>query len=244
MGAERERFAPVRQRLIRVHPSTGRKSLFLASHAGGIVGWPTDEAPDVDANVFHHKAELVVVFGRAGGHIPEAQAMEYVFGFTCGVDVSARMPPPLGSRGIDRTRMPVTGHKSYNGFSPLGPWIASVDEIGNPEKLDVKLWVGGELGPNFNTSDLAHSIAESIAWATALTPVQPGDVLFMGTNHQGLGGLESRPPPSRTGIDPGQPAAAGRPERVRLQSRSAWSVKALRFSSVASTQFVPSGRTT
>src|SRR5579859_3475070 len=146
--------------------------------------------PDVDANIFHHEAELVVVFGKAGDHIPEADAMDYVFGFTCGVDVSARMPPPPGGRGIDRTRMPVAEHKSYNGFSPLGPCITTRDEIGNPENLDVKLWVSGELRPNYNTSDLAHSIAESIAWATALTPVQPGDVLFMGTNHQGLGALQ------------------------------------------------------
>ena len=43
---------------------------------------------------------------------------------------------------------------------------------------------------NYNTSDLAHSIAESIAWATAITPVQPGDVLFIGTNHQGLGAMQ------------------------------------------------------
>jgi 2-keto-4-pentenoate hydratase/2-oxohepta-3-ene-1,7-dioic acid hydratase in catechol pathway len=147
--------------------------------------------PEVDANIFHHEAELVVVFGRAGDHIPEAQAMEYVFGFTCGVDVSARMPPrPGGGGGIDRTKMPLSGPKSYNGFSPLGPCITTKDEIGDPEKLDVKLWVSGELRPNYNTSDLAHSIAESIAWATAITPVEPGDVLYMGTNHQGLGALQ------------------------------------------------------
>jgi 2-keto-4-pentenoate hydratase/2-oxohepta-3-ene-1,7-dioic acid hydratase in catechol pathway len=147
--------------------------------------------PDVDANIFHHEAELVVLFGKAGDHIPEAHAMDYVFGFACGVDVSARMPPPPGGGGgIDRTRMPLAAHKSYNGFSPLGPCITTSDEIGDPEKLDVKLWVSGELRPNYNTSDLAHSIAESIAWATALTPVQSGDVLFMGTNHQGLGALQ------------------------------------------------------
>jgi 2-keto-4-pentenoate hydratase/2-oxohepta-3-ene-1,7-dioic acid hydratase in catechol pathway len=147
--------------------------------------------PDVDANIFHHEAELVVVFGKSGDHIPESQAMEYVFGFTCGVDVSARMPPASGGGGgIDRSRMPVSGHKSYNGFTPLGPCITTRDEIGDPEHLDVKLWVSGELRPNYNTSDLAHSIAESIAWATAMTPVQPGDVLFMGTNHQGLGALQ------------------------------------------------------
>ena len=50
--------------------------------------------------------------------------------------------------------------------------------------------MSGELRPNYNTSDLAHSIAESIAWATAITPVEPGDVLWMGTNHQGLGALQ------------------------------------------------------
>jgi 2-keto-4-pentenoate hydratase/2-oxohepta-3-ene-1,7-dioic acid hydratase in catechol pathway len=68
-----------------------------------------------------------------------------------------------------------------------------VDEIGNPEKLDVKLWVGGELGPNYNTSDLAHSIAESIAWATALTPVQPGDVPFGAPTTRGSAGWNPVP---------------------------------------------------
>ena len=62
--------------------------------------------------------------------------------------------------------------------------------MGDPQSLDVKLWVSGELRPNYNTSDLAHSIAESIAWATNITPVEPGDVLYMGTNHQGLGALQ------------------------------------------------------
>ncbi len=162
---------------------------FLKSTDSIVGNGATVVLPDVDANIFHHEAELVVVFGRGGDHIPEAQAMDYIFGFTCGVDVSARMPLRPGG-GIDRTRMPLAGHKSYNGFSPLGPCITTRDAIGDPEKLDVRLWVNGELRPNYNTSDLAHSIAESIAWATAITPVQPGDVLFMGTNHQGLGALQ------------------------------------------------------
>ena len=164
---------------------------FLKSTDSIVGSGATVVLPDVDANIFHHEPELVVVFGKAGDHIPENQVMEYVFGFTCGVDVSARMPPVPGrAGGIDRTRMPVSGHKSYNGFSPLGPCITTRDDIGDPGQLDVKLWVSGELRPNYNTSDLAHSISESIAWATALTPVLPGDVLFMGTNHQGLGALQ------------------------------------------------------
>jgi len=149
--------------------------------------------PEIDANIFHHEAELVVVFGRAGSNIPVAQALDYVFGYTGSVDVSARMPPSSGSGGgggRDLTKMPLSAGKSYNGFAPLGPCIVPKDEVGDAEALDIKLWVNGELRPNYNTSDLAHSIAESIAFATAITPVEPGDVLYMGTNHQGLGALQ------------------------------------------------------
>jgi len=147
--------------------------------------------PEVDANIFHHEAELVVVFGRAGRNIPQAQALDYVFGYTAGVDVSARMPPSgAGGGGRDVTKMPISGGKSHNGFAVLGPAIVPKDEVGDAQTLDVKLWVNGELRPNYNTSDAAHSIAESIAWATAITPVEPGDVLYMGTNHQGLGSMQ------------------------------------------------------
>jgi 2-keto-4-pentenoate hydratase/2-oxohepta-3-ene-1,7-dioic acid hydratase in catechol pathway len=102
------------------------------------------------------------------------------------------MPPSPGGAGGGRdiTKMLLSGGKSYNGFSPLGPAIVPKDEVGDAQKLDIKLWVNGELRGNYNTSDAAHSIAESIAWATAITPVQPGDVLFMGTNHQGLGAMQ------------------------------------------------------
>jgi 2-keto-4-pentenoate hydratase/2-oxohepta-3-ene-1,7-dioic acid hydratase in catechol pathway len=64
------------------------------------------------------------------------------------------------------------------------------DEIADPYNLQVQLWVNGELRPNYNTSDLAHTIPESVEWATSIESVAPGDVLFMGTNHQGLGALQ------------------------------------------------------
>jgi 2-keto-4-pentenoate hydratase/2-oxohepta-3-ene-1,7-dioic acid hydratase in catechol pathway len=150
--------------------------------------------PEIDANIFHHEAELVIVFGRAGQDIPAAEAMDYVFGYTCGVDVSARMPPSPqgggGGGGPRGTTMPISTPKSHSTFSPLGPCIATKDEVPDPHNLDIRLWVGEELRPNYNTSDLAHSIPESIEWATHITPVEPGDVLFMGTNHQGLGAMQ------------------------------------------------------
>ena len=144
--------------------------------------------PDIDANIFHHEAELVLVFGKGGKDIPASEAMDHVFGYTAGVDVSARMPTPGGGR-VPNT-LPVAEHKSHPTFCPLGPCIVTRDEIADPEKLQVTLSVDGELRVNYNTDDLAHSIAESIEFVAAIEEISPGDVLFMGTNHQGLGAMQ------------------------------------------------------
>ena len=144
--------------------------------------------PDVDANIFHHEAELVLVFGRGGKGIPASEAMDYVFGYTAGVDVSARMPG--GSGGRVPNTLPIAEHKSHPTFCPLGPCIVTRDEIAHPENLQITLSVDGELRVNYNTDDLAHSIAESIEYVAAIEEISPGDVLFMGTNHQGLGAMQ------------------------------------------------------
>ena len=72
----------------------------------------------------------------------------------------------------------------------MGPCIATKDELANPENVQVTLSVDGEVRPNYNTNDLAHSIAESIEYVAAIEEISPGDVLFMGTNHQGLGAMQ------------------------------------------------------
>ena len=144
--------------------------------------------PDVDANIFHHEAELVLIFSKGGKDIPASEAMDYVFGYTAGVDVSARMPG--GSGGRVPNTLPIAEHKSHPTFCPLGPCIVTRDEIADPEKLQVTLSVDGELRVNYNTDDLAHSVAESIEYVAAIEEISPGDVLFIGTNHQGLGAMQ------------------------------------------------------
>ena len=144
--------------------------------------------PDIDANIFHHEAELVLIFSKGGKDIPASEAMDYVFGYTAGVDVSARMPATGGGR-VPNT-LPISEHKSHPTFCPLGPCIVTKDEIADPEKLQVTLSVDGELRVNYNTDDLAHSIAESIEYVAAIEEISPGDVLFIGTNHQGLGAMQ------------------------------------------------------
>ena len=156
------------------------KSLHSILGPGGAV-----VLPDIDANIFHHEAELVLVFGKG---VPASEAMDYVFGYTAGVDVSARMPAPGGGRAPNT--LPIAEHKSHPTYCPLGPCIVTKDEIADPEKLQVTLSVDGEVRGNYNTDDLAHSIAESIEYVAAIEEISAGDVLFMGTNHQGLGAMQ------------------------------------------------------
>ena len=159
------------------------KSLHSVLGPGGTV-----VLPEIDANIFHHEAELVLVFGRGGKNIPAAEAMDHVFGYSAGVDVSARMPG--GSGGREPNILPIAEHKSHPTFCPLGPCIVTKDEIEDPEKLQVTLSVNDELRVDYNTDDLAHSIAESIEYVTSIEEISPGDVLFIGTNHQGLGAMQ------------------------------------------------------
>lgn len=136
--------------------------------------------PDYDFNICHHEAELVAIIGRQGRHVSEAEAYSYVFGYTAGIDVSAR-----GSYN-GNTRL----GKSYDGFKPIGPCIVTADDIPNPHDLRVRLSVDGQLRQDYNTSDMAYKIPECLAYWSSITSLMPGDILFVGTNHQGLGPLQ------------------------------------------------------
>jgi 2-keto-4-pentenoate hydratase/2-oxohepta-3-ene-1,7-dioic acid hydratase in catechol pathway len=80
--------------------------------------------------------------------------------------------------------------KSRDGFAPIGPWLVTADEIADPQKLDIRLWVNGVLKQSFNTSDMAHNIARCIEWASHIHTLHPGDILATGTNHRGLGAFQ------------------------------------------------------
>ena len=68
----------------------------------------------------------------------------------------------------------------------IGPYLVTKDEIADPQKLPIKLWVNGEVKQDFNTDDMAHDIARCIEWASSIHTLEPGDILATGTNHRGL----------------------------------------------------------
>ena len=173
------------------HRKPGPMWGFLKSSTAIIGPNDTVVLPPEDVNIFHHEAELVLVFGKDGKDVKEEDAFDYVFGYTCGVDVSARMPVAPGSSIPEfQPWRGVSVHKSYDTFAPIGPTIVTIDEIPDPQNLQVKLTVNGEVRGDFNTSDMAHSIAKSIAFVSSFEGFQAGDLLYAGTNHQGLGAMQ------------------------------------------------------
>ena len=134
--------------------------------------------PDVPATIFEGEAELAIVIGKPASNVSAADAMDYVFGYTNFIDGSARGLPPPGNVFFQM--------KSRDTFAPIGPYLVTADEIEDPQKLDVKLWVNGEIKQDFNTDDMAHNIRRCIEWATSIHTLLPGDILATGTNHRGL----------------------------------------------------------
>jgi 2-keto-4-pentenoate hydratase/2-oxohepta-3-ene-1,7-dioic acid hydratase in catechol pathway len=164
---------------------------FLKSPSAIIGPGDTVVLPPDDVNIFHHEAELVLVFGLSGQAVTPEAALDHIFGYLAGVDVSARLPTNARpSVPRDHTKMPISPWKSFDTFAPIGPCIVTKDEVPDPHHLQIRLWVDGELRVNYNTDDLAHSIPESIAWASTIESFSPGDLFFIGTNHQGLGPMQ------------------------------------------------------
>ncbi len=138
--------------------------------------------PDVPATIFEGEAELAVVIGKKATNVPEAEAMSYVFGYMNFIDGSARGLPPANNVFFQA--------KSRDTFCPIGPFIVTADEVADPQNLDIRLWVNGKLMQDFNSSDMAHKIPTSIAWASSLHTLMPGDILATGTNHRGLSAFQ------------------------------------------------------
>ncbi len=138
--------------------------------------------PDVPATIFEGEAEMAVVIGKPATNVSAADAMDHVFGYVNFIDGSARGLPPAGNTFFQM--------KSRDTFAPIGPYLVTADEIADPQNLQIRLWVNGELKQDFNTDDMAHNIPRCIEWASSLHTLRPGDVLATGTNHRGLSSFQ------------------------------------------------------
>ena len=134
--------------------------------------------PDVPASIFEGEAELALVIGKRASNVKAADYKQYIFGYTCFIDGSARGLPPPGNVFFQM--------KSRATFAPMGPWLVTADEIADPQKLNIELKNNGVVMQKFNTDDMAHQIPRVIEWLSSIQTLEPGDIVATGTNHRGL----------------------------------------------------------
>jgi 2-keto-4-pentenoate hydratase/2-oxohepta-3-ene-1,7-dioic acid hydratase in catechol pathway len=130
---------------------------------GGVVRLPYTDLPT------HYEGELAIVIGRGGRDIALEDALEHVYGYTCVLDITVRSSEDRSTR------------KSFDTFTPLGPWVVTADEVGHAGDLDLRLTVNGEERQHSSTSKLIYGIAELIAYASSVMTLEPGDVIASGT---------------------------------------------------------------
>ena len=131
-----------------------------------------------------YEAELVVIVGRRCKHVTKERAPEVIFGYCAGNDVSVR------DWQLQTTQW-VLG-KSFDTHAPLGPWIVTAEELGDPHALEIRCFVNGERRQNSNTRHLIFSVFDQIAHLSRAMTLEPGDVIFTGT--PGGVGMAMSPP--------------------------------------------------
>jgi 2-keto-4-pentenoate hydratase/2-oxohepta-3-ene-1,7-dioic acid hydratase in catechol pathway len=117
-----------------------------------------------------HEAELAVVVGRRAKNLREAEALEYVFGYTCACDVTAR--------DLQRKDVQFTRAKGFDGFCPVGPWIETAM---SPAAVDVVCRVDGQLRQQGSTAQMIFPVPEILAYVSRMMTLEPGDVIVTGT---------------------------------------------------------------
>ena len=133
------------------------------------------------------ECELGVVIGRPASHVPEARAMDYVFGYTLENDMSDR-----GGRGDTRFGSDWLVTKSHDTFAPLGPFITPKEFISDIGNTAMTFVLNGEKLQEGTTAQMIHTVAEQVVYASNILTLRPGDVIATGTP-PGVGSARNPP---------------------------------------------------
>ncbi len=125
--------------------------------------------PAIEGRRIEHECELAIIIGKRGRDIPRENWAEHVFGYSCLMDIVVRGKEERVAR------------KAYDTFCPVGPWIMTADELGDPNALRGRLWVNDELRQDANTRDLVVDIPGMIEIASHIMTLEPGDIIAAGT---------------------------------------------------------------
>ena len=151
----------------------------VVTGTGTEVAWP-DYSEQVD-----YEIELAIVIGQPVKCVPPEQAAAAVAGYTIANDISARsMTFKEGRKNRPRDAyFDWLMGKWADGFMPLGPWLVTADEIGDPQNLEMELKVNGQTRQKSNTSQMIFSVGQIVSFISHLMTLEPGDVIITGTPH-------------------------------------------------------------
>jgi 2,4-didehydro-3-deoxy-L-rhamnonate hydrolase len=165
---EMQKFRDTVPGLARFSPDIEKAGIFLKSNTS-LVG-PSEGIPmRFPDRRNDHEAELVLIIGKQGSDIPKEQAWDYIAGYALGLDMTAR-------GGEDRSF-----RKSIDGYTVLGPWMITADELPNPADVPFNLHVNQEKRQDSNTSFLIFDIPRLIEFASQFYTLYPGDLYYTGT---------------------------------------------------------------
>ena len=162
------------------HPILFMKGLNALQNPGDPIILPKVAPGEVD-----YEAELAVILKKAARNVSPGEALDYVLGYTCANDISARRWQQHGGGGQ------WCRAKSFDAFCPLGPYLVTPDEIGNPNDLQIKTILNGKIMQDWTTSDMIWDVPSLISFLSEGTTLLPGTVILTGTP-QGVGIRESR----------------------------------------------------
>jgi len=163
-------------------PKKPQQTAFFKSSYAVIGEGDTMQLPDVPASIFEGEAEMALVISKRASKVKPEDAMDYVFGYMNFVDGSAR--------GLAAGMGLPYFMKCKDTFAPVGPYIVTADEVDDPHKLQIKQWNNGKVTHDYNTDDMAYTIAETVAFVTFNSTLDVGDVIAVGVNHGQLHPLQ------------------------------------------------------
>lgn len=142
--------------------------IFLKATSSVVGSGGTVRLPYSDRR-FDQEGELALVIGRTASHVSAHDANDYVAGYTILIDMTMR-------GGEDRST-----RKSFDGFTPVGPYLVTPDEAGRPEQMRLQTWVNGILRQDADVSELIWNVPRLIEYASSVMTLRPGDILTTGT---------------------------------------------------------------
>ncbi|MFJ9500742.1 fumarylacetoacetate hydrolase family protein [Brevibacillus centrosporus] len=155
--------------------------ILFSKFANTLAGHGEDVPLPKESEKIDYEAELAIVIGKRASNVTEEDALSYVYGYCSANDVSARDLQFATSQWL-------LG-KTCDKFCPIGPYLVSADEVGNPDQLQIRTYVNGELRQNSSTSDMIFSCSQIISYISRHFPLLPGDVILTGTPEGVITGL-------------------------------------------------------